>query len=128
MKRPSHRIERVNETIKMVLSELLLSQIKDPRVGMVTITSVRVSKDFSSAKVYFSVMGDDAQRADTLRGLKSARHFMRGAVADELKLRNSPELRFVYDDTLDRAMAIEEALKKNPPKDDDPEDEPETGD
>ena len=128
MKRPSHRIERVNETIKMVLSEMLLSQIKDPRVGMVTITSVRVSKDFSSAKIYFSVMGDEAQRADTLRGLKSARHFMRGVVADELKLRNSPELRFVYDDTLDRAMAIEEALKKNPPKDDDPEDEPETGD
>ncbi len=128
MKRPSHRIERVNETIKMVLSELLLSQIKDPRVGMVTITSVRVSKDFSSAKVYFSVMGDEAQRADTLRGLKSARHFMRGVVADALKLRNAPELRFVYDDTLDRAMAIEEALKKNPPKDDDPEDEPETGD
>ncbi len=127
MKRPSHRIERVNETIKMVLSELLLNQIKDPRVGMVTITSVRVSNDFSSAKVYYSVMGDEAQRADTQRGLKSARHFMRGAVADELKLRNSPELRFVYDDTLDRAMAIEEALKNNPPKDDDPEDEPETG-
>lgn len=128
MKRPSHRIERVNETIKMVLSELLLSQIKDPRVGLVTITSVRVSNDFSAAKVYYTVMGDEAQRADTARVLKNAKHFMRGMVADELKLRNAPELRFVYDDTLDRSMAIEEALKNNPPRDDEPEDEPKTGD
>lgn len=112
MKKPSHRIERVNETIKEILSELLLDQIKDPRVGLVTITSVKVSSDFSTAKVYFTVMGDEESRADTARGLKSARNYMRKTVADELKLRNAPDLKFVYDDSLDRAMAIEDALKE----------------
>jgi len=111
LKRSSHRIERVNETIKEILSELLLVQIKDPRVGMVTITSVRVSSDFSTAKVYYTVMGDEDRRIDTERGLKSAKNFMRKIVADELKLRSAPDLRFEYDDSLDRAMRIEKALK-----------------
>ena len=111
MKKSSHRIERVNETIKEILSELLLGQIKDPRVGMVTITSVRVSSDYSTAKVFYTVMGDENRRADTVQGLKSARNFMRKQVADELKLRSAPELRFEYDDSLDRAMRIEQALK-----------------
>lgn len=111
MRRSSHRIERVNETIKEILSELLLVQIKDPRVGMVTITSVRISSDLSTAKVYYTVMGDEDRRIDTERGLKSAKNFMRKFVADELKLRSAPDLRFEYDDSLDRAMRIEKALK-----------------
>jgi len=124
MKRPSYRIERINETIKEVLSELLMRQIKDPRVGMVTITSVRVSNDLSTAKVHYSVMGDENERSETERGLRSARNFMRKAIADGLKLHSSPELRFVYDDSLDRAIAIEEALKQTrsaPDEDDNPE-------
>jgi ribosome-binding factor A len=98
---------------KEILSELLLGQIKDPRVGMVTITSVRVSSDLSTAKVFYSVMGDENDRGETERGLKSARNFMRKVLADELKLRSAPELRFVYDDSLDRSFAIDEALKKS---------------
>jgi ribosome-binding factor A len=113
MKKPAYRIERINETIREVLSELLLGQIKDPRVGMVTITAVRVSSDMSSAKVHYSVMGDESKRAETEQGLKSAKNFMRKTVADELKLRVAPELRFVYDDSLDKSFAIEEALKKS---------------
>jgi ribosome-binding factor A len=112
LKRSSHRIERINETIREILSELLLDQIKDPRVGLVTITSVKVSSDFSTAKVYFTVMGDEGSRADTERGLRSAKNFMRKTVADELKLHNAPDLRFVYDDSLDRAMGIEKALRE----------------
>jgi ribosome-binding factor A len=132
MKKPSYRIERINETIKEVLSELLLSAIKDPRVGMVTITAVRVSSDLSSAKVHYSVMGNEVERAETEKGLRSAKNFMRTAVSNELKLRNAPELRFVYDDSLDKSYAIEEALKKTKPepaqKDDSPDDDsPETG-
>jgi ribosome-binding factor A len=111
VKRPAHRIERVNEIIKEILSELLLLQIKDPRVGMVTITSVRASADLSSAKVFYTVMGGVDRRADTEKGLRSAKGFMRKVVADELKLRAAPELRFEYDDSLDRAMGIEKALK-----------------
>jgi ribosome-binding factor A len=111
-KKSSYRLERVNETIKEIISELLVDQIKDPRVGLVTITSVKVSSDFASAKVYFTVMGDEENRVATERGLRSARNFMRKAVADELKLRNAPELRFLYDDSLDRAMGIERALSE----------------
>ena len=108
----SYRIERINETIKEVLSELLISQIKDPRVGMVTITTVRVSSDLSIAKVHFSVMGDEAQREETERGLASARNFMRNSIAKALKTRSAPELKFIYDDSLDKSFAIEEALRK----------------
>jgi len=108
----SYRRERVNEVIKEILSELLMSSIKDPRIGLVTITSVRVAQDMASAKVHFSVMGDEEQRAETLKGLISARAFMRTVIARELKVRNAPELKFVYDDSLDKSLRIEKALRE----------------
>lgn len=117
----SYRLERINETIKEILSELLLDQIKDPRVGLVTITRVRVAQDLSLAKVHYSVMGDESAREDTRKGLVSARNFMRRVIGRELKLRTAPELKFVYDDSLDRAIAIEETLRRvrpNPEPDD----------
>jgi ribosome-binding factor A len=115
----SYRIERINETLKEILSELVMREIKDPRVGMVTITSVKVASDLSSAKVYYSVLGGDETRAETERGLVSARGFMRKTITRELKLRTAPELRFVYDDSLDRSFAIEEALKRAEETDED---------
>ncbi len=112
MGKPSYRVERVNEQIKEILGEVLLGSIKDPRVGMVTITAVRVSADYSSARVHYSVMGDETSREETRKGLVSARNFLRKAVSDGLKMRYAPELRFVYDDSLDKALAIEKALKE----------------
>ena len=109
----SYRIERVNETIKEILSEIVLNQLKDPRVGLVTITAVRVSNDMATAKVHWSVMGDEAERKETQKGLVSARNFMRKTIARELKIRTAPELRFVYDDSLDRSIAIESALRED---------------
>jgi ribosome-binding factor A len=106
-----YRRERINETIKEVISELILYQIKDPRVGMVTITGARISSDLSSARVYFSVMGDEAVRAESLAGLKSAANFLRRQIGQELDLRMSPELNFVYDNSLDRAERIERKLR-----------------
>jgi len=108
----SYRIERINETIKEVISELILYKIKDPRVGIVTITAARISRDLSSAKVYFSVMGDEEVRADSQEGLKSATNFMRRCIGQELDLRLSPELTFVYDDSLDRAERIDRKLRE----------------
>ena len=67
MTRSNYRIERVNEVIKEVLSEIVMNEVKDPRVGLVTIVSVRVTHDLSSAKVMFSVMGDEEQRAVTIK-------------------------------------------------------------
>jgi ribosome-binding factor A len=108
----SYRKERLNESIKELLGELLLSRIKDPRVGLVTITGVEVARDLVSAKVFFTVMGGETERAESEQGLESAKNFLRKAVGRELKLRNAPDFRFVYDDSLDRSMQIEDALKQ----------------
>jgi ribosome-binding factor A len=108
----SYRKERLGERIKELIGELVLSKTKDPRIGLVTITSVRVAPDYSTAKVYFTVMGDDAARAETRKGLESARNFLKKTLGQELKLRQVPDLRFEYDDALDRAMRIDETIEK----------------
>ena len=107
----SYRKERLGERIKELIGELVLNQTKDPRIGLVTITSVQVAPDFTAAKVYFTVMGDDAVRAETRKGLESAKSFLKKTVGRELKLRQVPDLRFEYDDALDRAMRIEEMIE-----------------
>jgi len=121
MTRSNHRIERVNELIKEVLSELMLTEIKDPRVGLVTIVGVRVTNDLSSAKVLFSVMGDEAARAQTLKVLKAATPFLRRVLVRHMDVKVSPDLRWVYDDSLDRSFRIEQMLRGEaaPPKKDD---------
>jgi ribosome-binding factor A len=106
----SYRKERLGERIKELIGELVLSQTKDPRIGLVTITSVSLAPDYSAAKVYFTVLGDEAARAETRKGLESAKNFLKKTVGRELKLRQVPELRFEYDDALDRAMRIDETL------------------
>lgn len=112
----SYRIQRINETLKEIISELVQSRIKDPRVGLVSITAVRVTNDLAVAKVYYSVMGDEAERERTHKGLTSARNFMRGVIGDELELRSAPELRFVFDDSLERSIAIEQTLREESEK------------
>jgi len=108
----SYRKERLGERIKQLIGELILSQTKDPRIGLVTITSVQVAPDFTTAKVYFTVMGDDAARAESRKGLESAKNFLKKTVGRELKLRQVPELRFEYDEALDRAMRIDETIEE----------------
>lgn len=108
----SYRKERLNESIKELLSELILARIKDPRVGFVTITGVEVSRDLVTAKVFYTVMGSDDERDESREGLESAKNFLRKTISRELKLRNTPEFRFIYDDSLDRSVQIEDALKE----------------
>lgn len=112
MTRSNHRVERVNELIKEVLSELVLTEIKDPRLGLVTIVGARVTHDLSSAKVLFSVLGDEAQRIQTQKLLKAATPFLRRALVRHMDVRIAPELRWVYDDSLDRAFRIEQMLRE----------------
>ena len=107
----SFRLERLNEPIKELLGEMILGRIKDPRVGLVTITGVDVARDLVSAKVYYTVMGGDQERSESLEGLESAKNFLRKAVARELKLRNAPDFHFVYDDSLDRSIQLEDTLR-----------------
>lgn len=108
----SYRQERLNERIKELVGELVQTRLKDPRIGLVTITGVSIAPDYATAKVYFTVMGDDAAKAETRKGLESAKSFLRKAVGRELELRQAPELRFLYDETLDRAMRIDEVIRE----------------
>jgi ribosome-binding factor A len=107
----SDRMRRVDEAIREVLSDAL-SQLKDPRVGFVTVTDVKTSPDLRHARVYVSVLGDDDERAATMAGLDSAHGFLQGRVGGELRLKRTPTLTFVDDDTVRRAARLEELLHR----------------
>jgi ribosome-binding factor A len=110
------RMRRVDEAIRQVIGDAVAGDLKDPRVGFITVTDVRTSADLSQARVYVSVLGergrpsDDAQREASLEGLRSAHGFLQGRVASELRLKRTPMLEFSYDETTDRAMRVEEIL------------------
>jgi ribosome-binding factor A len=103
-------MRRVNEAIRQVLSDALAGELKDPRVGFVTVTDVDTSPDLRHARVYVSVLGVPAEREATMDGLRSAHGFLQGRIGDELHLKHTPELRFLYDDTAERAARLETLL------------------
>ncbi len=99
----SHRVERVNSLIRQELSELLQRHVKDPRLGsFISVTEVITSPDFKHARVYVSYLGSDEQKKETLKALKTAAGFLRTELAQRLKLRVTPELDFVWDDSIER--------------------------
>jgi len=102
----SDRMRRVDEAIRQVIGDVVASELKDPRVGFVTVTDVRTSPDLRHARVFVSVLGDEQARGATLDGLRSAHGYVQGRLADELHLKRTPELTFSYDDTTDRAMRL----------------------
>jgi ribosome-binding factor A len=111
-------MRRVDEAVRQVIGDAVASELKDPRVGFVTVTDVRTSPDLRHARVYVSVLGAAGgpsapeEREDTLEGLRSAHGFLQGRVAGELRLKRTPTLEFVYDDTTDRAMRLEELIDR----------------
>ena len=111
-------MRRVDEAIRQVLGDAVGGELKDPRVGFVTVTDVRTSADLRHARVYVSVLGDDGrasepeQREASLEGLRSAHGFLQGRVASELRLKRTPTLEFAYDDTTDRAMRVDELIEE----------------
>jgi ribosome-binding factor A len=106
------RMRRVDEAMREVLSGAITSGLKDPRVGFVTVTAVETTPDLRQARVYVSVLGDDAVRRRSLDGLRSAHGYLQRRVADELRLKHTPTLDFVYDHTADRGQRIEELLDR----------------
>jgi ribosome-binding factor A len=104
------RMRRVDEAIRQVISDVVASELKDPRVGFVTVTDVRTSHDLRHARVYVSVLGDDVAREDSLQGLRSAQGYVQARLGGELRLKRTPELAFSYDETTDRAMRVGELL------------------
>jgi ribosome-binding factor A len=105
----SDRMRRVNEAMREVLSDAI-KLLKDPRVGFVTVTDVRTSPDLRHAKVYVSVLGSESERTATMDGLASAHGVLQSAVNRELRLKRTPTLDFVYDDTAERADRLERML------------------
>ncbi len=104
------RMRRVDEAMREVLSDAITSQIKDPRVGFVTVTAVETSADLRHARVFVSVLGDGAVRRRSLDGLESARGYLQRRVASELRLKHTPTLQFLYDDSADRGLRIAELV------------------
>jgi ribosome-binding factor A len=107
----SDRMRRVDEAIRQVIGDAVASDLKDPRVGFVTVTDVRTSADLSHARVYVSVLGERAAREDSMDGLRSAHGYLQSRIAGELHLKRTPTLDFVYDDTTDRAMRLDALIE-----------------
>jgi ribosome-binding factor A len=107
-----HRIERVNERLKREVSQIVMGEVKDPRVGPVTVTRVSAAPDLTLARVFVHVTGDERTQQETLAGLRAATPFIRTALGQRLPMRRVPELRFERDRNLEHAMRIEELLKE----------------
>ena len=108
----AQRMRRVDEAMRQVLGDALAQELKDPRVGFVTVTDVKTSPDLRHARVYVSVLGDQPAREATLAGLRSAHGFLQGRVAGELRLKRTPELRFELDETAERAARLERLIEE----------------
>jgi ribosome-binding factor A len=104
------RSRRVAQQIQRALSELLRREVRDPRLGMVTLTEVRVSNDLSYARVYYSVLGAEREQAQTI--LDAAADLLRGPLGRTLRLRHSPELRFVPDDLIENGARMSALIKQ----------------
>ena len=110
------RMRRVDEAVRQVIGDAVAGELKDPRVGFVTVTDVRTSPDLRHARVYVSVLGRgggpslQSERQDSLDGLRSAHGFLQGRIAAELRLKRTPALEFLYDETTDRALRLEELI------------------
>ena len=104
-------MRRVNEALREVLSARLAEGMKDPRIGFVTVTAVETSPDLTHARVFVSVLGDEEEREQSLTGLNSAHGPLQGAIASELRLKRTPTLQFLYDDSIDTGMRITELLE-----------------
>jgi ribosome-binding factor A len=113
---PGHRPQRLGQRILEEVSELLLGELKDPRIGSATVTGVRVTPDLRQAFVGISVVGSTKEKKQTLEGLRAATPFIRHELAERLDIRRVPELTFQLDDSDERSARIDQLLHKVQPK------------
>ena len=114
-------MRRVDEAVREVLSDAIAKELKDPRIGFVTVTAVNTSRDLRHARVYVSVLGDESERTATLDGLRSAHGFLQGVLASRLALKHTPTLVFEYDETVARAARLTELMQHGPDRENDPD-------
>jgi ribosome-binding factor A len=108
-------MRRVNEAVREVLSGHITEDLKDPRIGFVTVTGVETSPDLRHARVFVSVLGTDAEKEEALEGLQSSAGYLQAKVGEELRMKRTPTLEFRYDDSIDRGMRISELLDEEEP-------------
>ena len=106
------RPDRVADQIRAELAGLLAREVKDPGLGFITITAVRLTADLQLARVYYSSLGDEQARRRTAQALVRASSYLRRQIASRLRLRRAPELSFHFDDSLDKQERIEELLRE----------------
>jgi len=114
---PTNRMRRVNEAVREVLSESI-GELKDPRIGFVTVTAVQTTPDLRHATVYVSVLGNERKREQTLAGLDAAHGVLQARVARELRLKRTPQLTFAYDQSVERAAHLTKLIDELAPDDD----------
>lgn len=103
-------MRRVNEVVREVLAAAIATDLKDPRIGFVTVTDVDTSPDLRAARVFVSVLGTEQEREDALEGLRSAHGYLQGRIASEVRMKRTPTLTFHYDESVERGARISEML------------------
>ena len=106
------RADRVQERLKEEISKILEYELKDPRIGMITITRAEMTGDLRFARVYYSVMGDEKKKENAQKGLESATGFIKKLIGERIRLKFLPDIVFKYDDSLEYAQHISEVLEK----------------
>jgi ribosome-binding factor A len=113
MSKPSFkRADRVSDQMKQEIADILMRKIKDPRIGFVTVTGVDLADDLRNAAVYVSIYGSDAEKENSLKGLRSASSFIRSELGKRMRMRYLPELLFRFDATVERGAHIMELLRE----------------
>ena len=103
-------MRRVNESIKEILGDAITTELKDPRIGFVTVTDVDTSPDLRAARVYVSVLGTEEERERSLAGLRSSHGFLQGRIASSMRMKRTPTLTFEYDESAERGDRISRLL------------------
>ena len=111
------RMRRVNESVRQVLAESV-PELKDPRIGLVTITGVETAPDLRHAKVFISVLGSEKKRTATLRGLEAAHGLLQSQLARQLRMKRTPQLTFEYDPSVERGVRMSRLIDELAPDDD----------
>src|SRR6266498_3235479 len=113
----NERMRRVNEAVREVVSQGV-GDLKDPRIGFVTVTGVETSPDLRHARVFVSVLGAERKREQTLAGLEAAHSVLQGALARELRMKRTPQLAFEYDPSVERGVRMTKLIDELAPDDD----------
>ena len=105
------RSEKLGDLIREEISQILIKELKDPRIGFATITKVDISDDLREAKVYYSIFGDEREKTASYEGLQSAKGFIKRELGRRVRMKYMPEINFIFDDSLEYGSRIEELLR-----------------